>query len=85
MELTKRKSFRKSKSSFKEVVGGREFFFTSTKSIKNTVEVYDIESGILVMCTARNMNYAKAWVEQNIERIEERLKPYVYQEPNLFS
>lgn len=85
MELTKRTSFRKSKSSEKEVVEGREFFFTSTKSIKNTTEVYDTETGILVMVTPKNMNYAKAWVKENIDRIEERLKPHVYEEPNLFS
>ena len=83
--LTVRKSFRKSKASFKEVIGGREFFISQTKSNKMVIEVYDINTGILVVVSGSDMDNTKAWIKLNIDRINERLSEYEYVEPSLFS
>jgi len=86
VELTRRTSFRKSKSSFKEVVADREFFFTATKKDKGVLSVYDTLTGVLVCCTTKSMDFTRKWLIAHKEELETRIRKYEpEQERNLFS
>ena len=84
VEPTRKESFRKSKASFFEVINGRKFFISQKKANKNVVELFDVETGILVAVTTHNTNYIIEWCKQNYYEVMKRLKPYDTSEPSLF-
>lgn len=86
VEITRRTSFRNSKSSFKEIVDGRELFFTATKKDKGVISVYDILTGVLICCSTKSMDYTKQWLLDHTAEFKTRIAKYEpEQERNLFS
>ena len=83
-ELTTRDSFRSSKSSHREVIGGREFFFTSTKANRGIFSVFDTLTGVLVLVSVKDELDTKKWLLANIEEFNERIKPYERDTASLF-
>ena len=86
VEITKRTSFRSSKSSFREIIDGRELFFTATKKDKGVISVYDILTGVLICCSAKSMDFTKQWLLDHTAELKTRIAKYeTKQERSLFS